>query len=177
MIRDDGNQISITKGASITALKKAIEMAKQQYGGCIQVNGSPLFKNLILEIVVQNNISLTFADKDMEFQRAKLISQQENHHDQSRRYEHTSRSRFSRSSKITGTEIKKHKEHGKKFVNAKSNAISIGRTPLAKSQNSLRNLSQLDVVQFTRRSEVLLQNNAHDKLERKGRKPDNHVRR
>ena len=61
-------------------------MAKQQYGNCIQVNGSPLFKKIILQIVVQNNVSIIFADPDMENQRQKMNLEQEKQHEQSRRF-------------------------------------------------------------------------------------------
>ncbi len=37
--------------------------------------------------------------------------------------------------------------------------------------------SQLDMVQFTGRSKVLLQDNTHDQLERQRPQSDNHVRR
>ena len=57
-----------------------------------------------------------------------------------------------------------------------SNPHCTGRGTPAENQNSLRDLSQLDVVQLAARGEVLLQDNAPDKLERKRVKPDNHVR-
>ena len=73
VIRNTGNEIKISKGGTTATLKKALEMAKQQYGNCIRVNGTPLFKKVILQIVFQNNMQITFADPDMEDQRKKLI--------------------------------------------------------------------------------------------------------
>lgn len=54
---------------------------------------------------------------------------------------------------------------------------SLRQGPPTEGQNSLRDLSQLDMVQFTGRSKMLLQDNAHDQLERQRLQSDNHVRR
>lgn len=69
VIRDNGKEIIISKGGSISALKRALEMASQRYGDCICVNGSPLFKKIILQIVIQYQMPITFADLDLENQR------------------------------------------------------------------------------------------------------------
>ncbi|HAT2015482.1 TPA: conjugal transfer protein TraI, partial [Legionella pneumophila] len=173
VIRDDGKEIKISKGGSIATLKKAIEMAQQRYGDCIQVNGSPLFKKIILQIVTQNNIPITFADSELEAQRQKMISEQENQNEQSRRYGFNDGRRTSRSNEAAGEAIGESGSH----FRSQPNAVSIRQGPPAKGQNSLRDLSQLDVVQFTGRGKVLLPDNAHDQLERERLQPDNHVRR
>jgi len=170
VVKNNGKEIQISKGTSIAALKQAIDMAKQSYGDCIRVNGSPLFKTIVLHMVVQNNITITFADPDMEAQRQKLISEQEKNNEQSRRYSSHDGRRTPGSHQVTGaTAGRRHR--------TKPNTFSVRQSPPAEGQNSLRDLSQLDVVQLTGRSEVLLQNHAHDKLERQRRQPDNHVRR
>jgi hypothetical protein len=145
-------------------------MAKQSYGDCIRVNGSPLFKKIILHMVVQNNITITFADPDMETQRQKLILEQEKNNEQSRRYGFNDGRRTSESHQVTGTTARRG-------IRAKPNAFGVRQSPPAKGKNGLRDVSQLDVVQLTGRSEVLLQDHAHDKLERQRRQPDNDVRR
>ncbi|HAU0967549.1 TPA: relaxase/mobilization nuclease domain-containing protein [Legionella pneumophila] len=172
VIRNTGKEIKISKGGSIATLKKAIEMAQQSYGNCIQVNGSPLFKKTIIQLTVQNNIPITFADPEMELQRQKITSQQEKQDEKSRRYGFDDRRRTSRSNEIDGT------THGKgSHSRTKSDANSTRQSPPAKGQDSLRDLSQLDMVQLTRRGKMLLPTDAHDQLERKGLKPNNHVRR
>lgn len=98
-----GKEIKISKGGSIDALKKAIEMAQQSYGNCIQVNGSPLFKKIIVQLTIQNNIPITFADPEMESQRQKRISQQEKQYEQSRPYRSNDRSRTARGDEVAGT--------------------------------------------------------------------------
>lgn len=173
VIRDDGNEIKISKGGSIATLKKAIEMAQQRYGNCIQVNGSPLFKKIILQIVTQNNILITFADAELEAQHKKMISEQEKHYEQSRQYGFNDGRRTSRSNEAAGAAIGKREI----LFRTKPDAVSIRQGPPAESQNSLRDLSQLDVVQLAGGSKVLLPDNAHDKLERQRLQSDNHVRR
>ncbi|NCT57282.1 MAG: relaxase/mobilization nuclease domain-containing protein [Legionella sp.] len=170
VIRNDGKEIQISKGGSVAALKKALEMAQQHYGDCIQVSGSSLLKKIILQITVKHNIPITFADSEMETQRKQLMSQQETEHEQSRRYGFNDGRRTSRSHEVTGASARSGNR-------TKPNAFSIRPGPPAEGQNSLRDLSQLDVVQLTGRGQVLLQDNAHDQLERQRYQPDNHVRR
>jgi hypothetical protein len=173
VIRNTGNEIKISKGGTTATLKKALEMAKLQYGNCIRVNGSPLFKKIILQIVIQNNMPITFADSDMEEQRKKLILNQETDLEQSRQYGLNSRRRSSRSNEIARASTTNQRGI---FTRTKLNTFGIRRSSPAENQNSLRNLSQLDVVQLTGRSKVLLQDNAHDQLERQGLQPNNDVR-
>ncbi|STX50150.1 TraI protein [Legionella busanensis] len=171
VIRDSGKEIKIYKGASVPTLKKAIEMAKQKYDNCIQVNGSPLFKKVILEITVKHNISITFADPDMETQRIRMTSKQEINDERSQRFNDGRGT--SRSNEIIRAA---HRERRQQNFRAKPNVISLRQGPPAEGQNSLRDLSELNMVQLARRSKVLLQGNAHDKLERQRLQPDNNVR-
>jgi hypothetical protein len=177
VIRNTGKEIKITKGGSIAALKKAIEMAQKNYGTCIQVNGSTLFKKIIIQLTVQNNIPITFADPEMESQqmesqRQKINSQLEKQYEQSRRYRFNDGRRTARSKKVTGTAFGKGNS-----PRTKPNPISTRQDPPAEGQNSLRDMSQLDMVQLTGRGKVLLPADAHDQLERQRLQSDNHVRR
>ncbi|HAT4697474.1 TraI/MobA(P) family conjugative relaxase [Legionella pneumophila serogroup 1] len=169
VIRDNGKEIIISKGGSISAIKRALEMARQRYGGCICVNGSPLFKKIILQIVIQYQMPITFTDLDLENQRQKLNFEQEKSHEQSRSNWQYYRRGTARSHEAIGTTTG--------IWPTKPDSFSLGQGSPAKDHNGLRNLSQCDLVQFTRRSQVLLQDDAHDHLERQGFKLDNHVRR
>ncbi|HCD9498743.1 conjugal transfer protein TraI [Legionella pneumophila] len=172
VIRNTGKEIKISKGGSIATLKKAIEMAQQRYGNCIKVSGSPLFKKIIIQLTVLNKMPITFADPEMESQRQKITSQQEKQNEQSRRYGFNDGRRTARSNEVAGTALGKGN-----FSRAKPNAISTRPGPPAEGQNSLRDLSQCDLVQFTRRSKMLLPTDAHDQLERQRLQLDNNVRR
>ncbi|HAU3942052.1 TPA: relaxase/mobilization nuclease domain-containing protein [Legionella pneumophila] len=172
VIRDNGKEIIISKGGSISGLKKALEMARQRYGDCICVNGSPLFKKIILQIVIQYQMPITFADLNLENQRQKLNFEQEKSHEQSKSSRQNHRRRTPGSHEASGAANENRKSRG-----TKSNSFRIRQGSPAKDHNSLRNLSKCDLVQLTGGGQVLLQDNAHDHLERKGFKPDNHVRR
>jgi len=152
-------------------------MAQQRYGNCIQVNGSPLFKKIVIQLTVQNNIPITFADFDLESQRQKITSQQEKQHGQSKRYEFNDGRRTSRSNEIIGRTNREGNQQKDILSRTKPNAISTRQGPPAEGQNSLRDLPQLAMVQLTGRCKMLLQDNAHDKLERQELQSDNHVRR
>lgn len=171
VIRNNGHEIKISKGGSIETLIKALEMAQRQYGNCIRVNGSPLFKKIILQIVIQHNIPITFADPDIEAQRTKLKQETNNEHAKRNRYGNGRRTSGNDEATRTGG----RRQWGKTRTKPNPYRTSCG-TP-AENQNGLRDLPQLDVVQLAARGEVLLQDNAPDKLERKRVKSDNHVRR
>ncbi len=171
VIRDNGKEIIISKGGSISALKKALEMARQRYGDCICVNGSPLFKKIILQIVIQYQMPITFADLDLEGQRQKLNFEQDKSHEQSRSNRQNHRRRTPGSHEAART------APGNRRGSTQPNSFSIRQGSPAKDHNSLRSLSQCDVVQLTGGGQVLLQDNAHDQLERQRLQSDNHVRR
>lgn len=113
----------------------------------------------------------------MEAQRKKMSLEQGKHHEQSKRYGFNDGRRTSRSAEVVGTTLGERKSHRDIPPTTKSDAFSIRQGPPAKGQNGLRDVSQLDMVQFTGRSKVLLQDNAHDQLERQRLQSDNHVRR
>ncbi|HAT1659270.1 TPA: relaxase/mobilization nuclease domain-containing protein [Legionella pneumophila] len=172
VIRDNGKEIIISKGGSIPALKRALEMAQQRYGDRICVNGSPLFKKIILQIVIQYQMPITFADLDLENQRQKLNFEQEKSHEQSRSNRQYPRRGTPGSHEAVGATT-----GNRRNWSTKPNSFSIRQGSPAKDHNGLRNLSQCDLVQLTPGSKVLLQDHAHDKLERKGIQLDNNVRR
>lgn len=170
VIRDNGKEIIISKGGSIHALKRALEMARQRYGDCICVNGSPLFKKIILQIVIQYQMPITFADLDLENQRQKLNFEQEKSYEQSRSNGQNHRRRTPRSHETIGAANENRRG------STKPNSFSIRQGSPAKDHHSLRNLSKCDLVQLTRGGQVLLQDNAYDQLERQRIKPYNNVR-
>lgn len=174
VIRSDGKEIKISRGGSVATLKKALEMAQQRYGNCIQVKGTPLFKKIIIQISIQNNMPITFADPTMEAQRQQLMTEQEKAHEQSQRHGLNDGRRASRSHEVTGAVGRKQRGV---FSRTKPNPHSARQGSPAQNQNSLRDLPELDMVQLAGRGQVLLQDNAHDQLERKGLESDNHVRR
>ena len=171
VIRNNGHEIRLSKGSSINTLINALKMARRQYGNCIRANGSPLFKKIILQLVIQNNIPITFADPDMEAQRTKLKKETN--------YEHAKRNRYGHGGRTSGNDKAIGTRSRSKWTKTgtKPNPYLTGRGTPAENQNGLRDVSKLDVVQLTGRSQVLLPNHAHDQLERQRFQSDHHVRR
>jgi len=141
-------------------------MAKQQYGHCIHVNGTPLFKKIILQLVIQNNISIRFADANMEAQHQKL--KQETNDEYSRR------NRPNHGRGVIGND---ETFRANRKSNSKSNPFYATHDAPSKNQNGLRSLSQFNMVQLPRGSQMLLSNNAHAKLEQKRVQSHHNVRR
>jgi Relaxase/Mobilisation nuclease domain/Large polyvalent protein-associated domain 7 len=178
-IRDKGKELILSRGISITGLKTALEMACQKFGPCICVSGTELFKKAILEVAVKYQLPLKFEDPTMEKERQNLIITKETNHEQSRQ---KPRRRIRRSNEAirTPSGIRGNKRRSIGIPHAtrtKPNPFSIRQNPPPQSNNRLRNLSELRVVQLARRGEVLLPSYVHDKLERQGTEPNHHVRR
>lgn len=169
VIRNNGCEIRISKGGSINTLIKAIEMAKQQYGNCVRINGTPLFKKIILQLVTQNNISIKFADANMEAQHQKLKQETND--------EYSKRNRPNHGRGVIGSDETFRTNRGKqnRKSSSKSNPFYATHDAPSKNQNSLRILSQFNMVQFPRGSQMLLSTNAHAKLEQQRIKSNHHV--
>lgn len=183
-IRDNGREISISRGASVEGLKEAVMLAKKQFGDCIAVNGSELFKKTILMVAVRYKLDIRFDDSSLEIQRQNLLTTEGNKNEQSRRSGIVHGGTVGRSHEVVTTTHRSSRYPTKPGYNnhtnrtrTKSNIGHFRPCSPSENKNSLRSLSELPMVQFTRRGEVLLQNHAHDKLERKGTQFDNPMRR
>ena len=175
-VRNTGKQVSISKGMSVEGLRQCIELAQQQFGKNLKINGDDIFKNAILRVAVKYQMDITFTDPKMEAERINLLKKSEIINGQSR-----TRSTTHGSAQTAGanTRSRKYSGGGRKFSGDKyqSDVRRSRQGSPAEGQNSLPSVPQLDVVQLSGRSEVLLPDNAHDKLGRERLKPDNKVRR
>ena len=172
-IRDDGTNLIITRGFSIQGLKAALLMAQKKFGNTIKVNGSEAFKQAIVQIAASFKMPIQFGDKNLEHQRQQLmnnLSQQEFQNEQSKEFRNISNPTTGRSPQTTGTGNRFGKRNSGRNPattrQQKPNPGSIGSNPPPESKNRLRNLSELSMVQFARRREVLLPGYVHGKLER-----------
>lgn len=173
-IRDNGKALNISNGLSPESLKAALEMACQKFGPCIAVAGTELFKKAILQVAVMYQLQLKFEDPTMENQRQQLIKAKETTNEQSkpRRPIRRSHEAIRATSRIRGKRFRiPHPARTKPNLNGPR------QNPPPQGNNSLRNLSELGVVQLAGRGEMFLPTDAYDKLEREGAKSDNHVRR
>ena len=180
-VKNTGKELSLSRGMSIEGLKQSIEMAKQLYGNCISVRGSQVFKNAIIRVAVRYKIEITFQDKEMEQTRKNLMKKEETNNEQ-RREPGTNRRRAASTSHGIARSNPRNRGGDRRVgglnsIKYQSDPRRIRQGSPAKIENSLPSLSELNVVQLSRRSEMLLPDNAHDKLGRERLKPDNKVRR
>lgn len=180
-VRDDGARLNVSRGADQAGLAAALRMAAQRYGPAIAVTGSTDFKTRIVQAAVIAAVPIRFADPALELRRLTLL--QETTHDS------TNRGRASGSGVGRGGPTAT-RAPGRSGVHpagrgaaartspaGKPNIAGVGRVPPPQATNRLRNLSELGVVQFADRGEVLLQGDVLDRVEHKGIVSDNSVRR
>ena len=178
-VRDNGKSISISKGLSQEALKEFLLLARKQYGNRLNISGSVLFKKTVARIAVRNHIDVIFSDNTLEKFRQQLIYEQEykngregNSNNDARQRDRGGNATFKRRSAQ-----QQRRQPERRGRTTKPHPSRIRKSKTTQGENSLRKLSQLHVVKFPRRCEVLLSDNAHDKLERERAKPDHKMRR
>lgn len=184
-IRDNGDVFKITKALSKEELKAAIQMARERFGQCIRVEGSELFKRTIVLTAAHFKLNINFEDINLEKERQNIITRLNKKEKNNDQIKFNNRARIGRSNETLGTRL--HASNapngrggaGTKLIRQsnKPNIGSVGGSPPPASKNSLRNLSQLSVVQLTQRREMLLSGNVHDQLERQRAEFDNKLRR
>ncbi len=180
LVKDDGKEITISRGISIQGLKETIAMAKRQYGNCIAVNGSQQFKRVIARIAVYHDMQVTFDDQVTESFRKEFKNEMEKKNEQRKSKRDSNRGPIIRDHGSTRSSDRRKRGRGNSndsVSRTKPHTDRARREPPTKDQNSLRTVSKLNVVQFARGSEVLLPNHAHDQLERQRTKSNNKVRR
>jgi hypothetical protein len=198
-VRDDGNKLQISRGATGEVVTNALHMAMQRYGNQISIHGSAEFKAQIIQAAVVANLAVTFTDTGLERRRQKLLQQENIHERQNQSIRGRSeRGRTDRRStgrpgrriapNVSGrsgaseTTSRRHHSHRTYAGNDGSNGLNkphvagIGRKPPPFAKNCLRTLSTLGMVRFTRRSEMLLPGDVSGQLEHKRTESDHQLR-
>ncbi|AVX40759.1 TraI/MobA(P) family conjugative relaxase [Yersinia massiliensis] len=180
-IRDDGDSLKVSRGASQDGLEAALHMAIKRYGENISVNGSDEFKEKIVQAAVKAKLNIKFDDTDLELRRQFVMSQQatkEQTHDSRTDSRTTNRSsiRTIATRGTRGASIRKRESGGRNARDIKPYTRSVGRTPPPEKTHNLRNLSELDMVQHTNRSEVLLPSYVSSNVEQQGTKSNDGMR-
>ncbi len=168
---------STTSNIDMLDIKQVDSITKE--GTEIYKVGNAVIRNNGKEIKVSKSSATTTLRKatKIDSHRQKITSEREKYSDQSRQYRFNGGRRASGSNEVAGAANRKKRKQPGIVSRAKPNAIITRQCSPAESKNCLRDVSQLDMVQLTRRSKMLLPDNAHDKLERQRPQPDNHVRR
>jgi len=74
-VRDDGERLSLTRGASHDGLVAALRMAMERFGETVTVNGSAEFKERVAIAAVAANLPIRFDDPALEARRLVLKQQ------------------------------------------------------------------------------------------------------
>lgn len=175
-IRDTGKELRVSNVASDATIHTALKIAVDKYGACLKINGSPEFKAKLIDVSVKSNLSIKFADPVLENIRIKRIKERELNSDrQDRRRIDSGSTGVDRSgrSNSNGSGGGSRKSGGY----SKPNIARVGRKPPPEGKNRLRRLSQLGVVQFEDRSEMLLPGNVSRNVEQQRPERDNELRR
>ena len=72
-VRDDGDRLKVSRGATREGLEAALRLAMERYGTNITVHGTADFKAQIVEVAATANLQLTFADGTLERNRVALV--------------------------------------------------------------------------------------------------------
>lgn len=199
-VRDDGERLQISRGSNMEGLQAALRLAAQQYGRCIALNGTEVFKEQVARAAAAGRLSITFADTALERRRQELlgsgtIRENTNGHDRGNGRQPGTRTAGERPGVDGGCDSRgtgrpgfaaagihpKRTARGTPAQGAaahcgKPDVGGIGRKPPPQGQNRLRGLSELGVVQLASGGQVLLPRDVPDRLERQGTKPDYGVR-
>ncbi len=184
-VRDDGHQLSVSKGADRDTLQAALRMALAKYGRQITVNGSAAFKEKIVNASVLANLPIVFTDAALERKRQHLLPtrNEDNNHDESRskrgRGPATGRSTGQLGSANVGRSAVGGSGRNGLFSSFtdKPNIGRLGHQPPPESRNRLRNLSDVAVVSFAGGGEVLLPSHVPNHLDNPATQPNNPLRR
>ena len=74
-VRDEGDRLKVSRGATREGLAGALCLAIERYGTHITVTGSTEFKAQIVEVAANAQLPLMFTDEKLEAQRMSLIKQ------------------------------------------------------------------------------------------------------
>lgn len=203
-VRDDGERLAVEGRASDETLKVALQLTAQRYGARITVGGTEEFKEAVLRAAVEHDVQITFSDEGLERRRKELLMSKGNatdgRHDgregfDDRRPDRRSVDDAGREAGEEGAagefpgrggRIRKpsrtglHRGGRGSTASGRSNVTDIGgpgQKPPPQSKNRLRTLSEIDVVRFANRNEVLLPRDVPDYVEQQGTKPDHALRR
>ena len=193
-VRDDGDRLNVSYGATQVGLEAALRMARERYGDCITVNGTSAFKEQIARAAATANLPITFDDGNLERRRQALSNattkESINDHAGRGRSDHegtgstepaatSSHTRqLGRAARASGANAagRARTAPGRR-TGRKPDVARVGSKPPPQSQHRLRNLSQLGVVHIASGSEMLLPRDVPRHVEHEGAPPAHGLRR
>jgi len=187
-IRDDGQRLQVSREASNECLQAALRLTMEKYGQRITVNGTIAFKAQIIRAAVDLQLSITFADPELEKRRLTLLTKEkinERNDPLSRTTEYREGARgtghsFGNHGQTSGinslTAISRISNH-RGFICRKPDIGGIGNIPPPQSQNRLQTLSELSVVRLANGTEMLLPRHVSHHMEQQGTQSNYSLRR
>lgn len=182
-IRDDGELINMSRGASTKGIVTALHMALNRYGESLTVNGSDEFKDQVVRIAAQLRLNLHFDNPQLELQRTQLIQNL----DKETNHESRGHTQFNRRGANRGVNENTRSTHSERFRipggttsirrPTKPHVARVGTQPPPESKNRLRSVSELRMVQLTDRSQMLLPGHVPSHLEQPRTQSDDKLRR
>ena len=179
---DKGKKVDIYDHQNLDAIRAALQLSAQKWGQ-VHVNGSAEFKELCVKLAAREG----FRIKNPELQT--LIAQerewiQQERNKQGRKLDKPGRLEIAQgpttqpphstgASRTEGQPIVTARDDGRV---RKPNPLGAGRKVAPAAPNRLRTLSELPVLQFSDRGQVLLPDDGHRNLEQPGTKPDHALR-
>ncbi len=184
-IRDDGDNLKVSRGTTHDGIEAALRMAMERYGNRITVNGSATFKEQVARVAASAKLPIVFTDPNIEKRRQALLKStaKENSNDAAARNDRGRQDRGRTGglgSTTTGGPnrgLPGPAQNNRSRFAGKPDVGRIGRNPPPESQNRLRNLSQLGLVHIDNGGEVLLPGHVSGHMEHQRANPDNGLRR
>lgn len=175
-VRDDGTSLQVSRGITDEGVLEALRLAVEKYGMRIAVAGSDHFKERVVRVAAQTNLAIRFSDSSLEARHRQYAGQsgketihaQPSPHRPRRRVDHLGQPSTGRESRM-----------GARWTRfwRKPDLGAVGQSPPPDSQHRLRSLSELGVVQFTDRAEVLLPRDVPGHVEHEAPQPTDRLRR
>ncbi|HIF0302614.1 TPA: LPD7 domain-containing protein [Legionella pneumophila] len=163
-VRDTGRALYIQKSISDRSLLQAIELARTRYGNRLDIQGDTVFKQKILELVVQQNIPIQFSDREFEKRRVENLKVlKKGEQDERRRQNQRSYGYAGRHTR-GGLGVSKLQRTGRRG-DIQPNPLSYRREPPPQRKNRLRELSKLGLVQLATGFKMLLPSHVSRQLE------------
>jgi hypothetical protein len=180
-VRDDGVRLSLSRGADLAAIGQALRIAQARYGNNLQIEGSAAFQARVAALAAVTLPTVRFGDAQLERQRIAYVQQwQEKQGERqfaARRVGGLAGDSGGVSGSLGGSTETRQWGRGADRPGVRGIGLAppeaadqlrargvIGGPPPGFT-NRLRTLSELDVVCFAGRSEVLLPRDAQHQLE------------
>lgn len=204
-VRDDGERLQVSRQVTFEGMQQALSLALARYGQCLSVNGSAQFKAQVIRVAAASGLPITFADAGLEQRRQRLLSSMERTDERGQRESGTERGRADRrgaGGARPGATTGHASSRSEPGLNAgadgkrgrgpggggqrepwgergarQPNPRRVGGEPPPANRNRLRTLSELGVVRFADRAEMLLQGDVPGHLEQRQAQPNPPVRR